>query len=760
MRKSSLQALAFAGSALAQFAAGATVYAQDAASASQEQPQGLQDIVVTAQKRAENLQSVPISVTAVGSAALDNLQATSLQALQGAVPNIQINNFSNTPNTAVYTIRGIGVVEPDPYAGNTVSIVVDGVPQYFSMGALLDIYDVDRIEILRGPQGTLFGANTTGGVVNVINGQPEMDALSGRVEGSYGNYRRIDGKATFNLPIVGDSLAARVSMMHTQREGYVTNVVDGSDMGRRDITAVRGKLRGVSGNFDATLGVEYVRARNGAPVVVSGSLPGEATYVAPGTDGMYQQPCTVAGQPCSAPDKYYSANNSVPDSSQMDTFFTTLTMNLSDTAIGDITSITGYKHFKLKEYTDQDGTPLFLDDTRRKTSGWQFSQELRTNIEFNDAVRLLVGGFYMKTHYDHSQNFRIQFAAPGLLQINTQDQDNYSLSGFAQLYADLTESLRLQAGVRYSHEHTHMIADTQNSINLSGMTDFDGTDNVSLGGFIADKAKSWNNVGFKLGLDYKVTDTALLYGYWARGFKSGGFVGRISTPVDVGPYGPEHVDTIEGGLKADFLDRRLRTNLAVFYTNYRDIQIAQTYFLTDENGNQVNSTTIQNAGKAEIKGFELEVTALPVDGLTLSGSLAYLDAKYKQFDFYNGTLGATEDLSGYRLQNAPKWAASASITYAFAIAGGKMTANAGYNYTASKFLNAINDTPRSRIQPTHVVNGSIDWSPANSGFTIGAYANNLFDKRYLASVFDAPGTIGLVNYAPPREYGVTARFEW
>ncbi len=756
MRNFTLKAMALAGAAIAPAILIGAAQAQDSGTSQS----GLQEIVVTAQKRAENLQSVPISVTAVSSDAINNMQATSLQALQGSVPNIQINNFSNTPNTAVYTIRGIGVVEPDPYAGNTVSIVVDGVPQFFSMGALLDVYDVDRIEILRGPQGTLFGANTTGGVVNVLNGVPELNDLSGKIEASYGNYDRFDAKATFNLPIVADAVAARVSFLHTQRDGYVTNVVDGSDMGHRNITGVRGKLRGVSGNFDATLGVEYVRARNGAPVVVSGSLPGEATYVTPGTQGMYQQPCNVPGQPCKAPDKYYSANDSVPDLSRMDTFFTTLTMNLSDTAIGDITSITGYKHFKLHEFTDQDGTPLFLDDTRRDTSGWQFSQELRTNIQFNDAVRLLVGGFYMKTHYDHSQNFRIQFAAPGLLQINTQDQDNYSLSGFAQLYADLTEKLRFQAGIRYAYERTHMIADTQNSVNLSGMTDFDGTGNTSLGGFTADKAKSWNNVGFKAGLDYKLADNTLLYGYWARGFKSGGFVGRISQPIDVGPYNPEHVDTIEGGFKADFLDRRVRTNLAVFYTNYRDIQIAQTYFLTDTNGNRVNSTTIQNAGKAEIKGFELEVSALPAEGLTLHGSLAYLDAKYKKFDFFDGNLNSTVDLSGYRLQNAPKWAASASLDYAFPVAGGQMQANASYNYTASKYLNAINDTARALIQRTHVVNAALSWSPDGSGITVGGYANNLLDKRYLASVFDAPGTIGLVNYAPPREYGVTLRYEW
>src|SRR5579863_8245744 len=135
----------------------------------------LSDIIVTAQKRSESLQNVPISVTAVTGAAIADREALTLQSLQGTVPNVGINNFSNTPQNAVFTIRGMGVIEPDPYAGNTVSIVVDGIPQYFAMGALLQLYDIDRIEILRGPQGTLFGANTTGGVISVITKQPTGD---------------------------------------------------------------------------------------------------------------------------------------------------------------------------------------------------------------------------------------------------------------------------------------------------------------------------------------------------------------------------------------------------------------------------------------------------------------------------------------------------------------------------------------------------------------------------------------------------------
>jgi iron complex outermembrane recepter protein len=738
---------------------------------------GLQEIVVTAQKRAENLQDVPIAVSAVTGQAIADMHAVTLQGLQGTTPNIQINNFSNTPQTAVFTIRGIGIIEPDPYAGNTVSIVYDGVPQYFSMGALLDLYDIDRVEILRGPQGTLFGANTTGGVVNVVTAQPTGE-FGGKFEASYGNWDHLTLSGTVDFPIVPDLLAGKITVSHDRREGWVTNVVDGSDMGKRNVTVFRGYLKySPSSDFDATLIGEYARARNGSPVVVAGDLPGEAEFVPPGFRNMYVSPCLPAGTRCDAPDKYLSANDSVPDRSDMDTYRATLTVNLRNTGIGDITSITGYKYFKLFEFTDQDGTPIFLIDTRRQTKGWQFSQELRTSIDINDSINLLLGGFFLKTHYDHFQQLRIDFAGgvtydpatdtvtkgfPGLFQLNLQDQDNWSASVFAQSYIDLTDRLRLQMGVRYSHENTAMLASLATSFAPGGVTTFDGTapdgtpntPNPAASAFPPKRTEIWDNLGWKIGLDYKVTDDLLVYGYWARGFKSGGFTGRISIPEDLGPYEPEKVDTFEAGVKADFLDRRLRTNLAAFYTNYRDMQLSQINF-QGSGANLRQGNTIINAASSRLKGVEFEATAVPFEGLTLTGSIAYLSAKYKNFPFLTPS-GTIVDLSGERLQNAPKWTGSAGATYTIPVGDGAIRANVLYSYTSEKLLTSIVDVPRARIQPTHIVNGNLDWTFMER-FTIGVWGRNLFDNRYIASVFDSPGTLGLVNYAPPREYGVSAK---
>ena len=747
---------------------------------------GLQEIVVTAQKRSENLQNVPISVTAIGGNQISQLHASTLQGLNGTVPNIQLNNFSNTPNSAVISIRGIGVVEPDPYAGNTVSIVYDGVPQFFSMGALVDLYDIQRVEVLRGPQGTLFGANTTGGVVNIVTAQPTGE-WGGQFEASYGNYNHMLAAGSFDMPVVKDLLAAKFTFSHDQRDGFFTNVVGGGDAGRKNTTIMRGYLKLTpASNFDATLIGEYDVGRNGAPAFQIGASPaevgptpnpndGDATqfypaeslYLPPDVKG-YDNPCPSRFTQCRSTGKLRTANNSVPDTSNLDTYRATLTMNWRETPIGDITSITGYKYFRVFEFTDQDQGVLFLADTKRKTTGWQFSQELRTSAKITDAINIVAGGFYLKDHYHHYQDFRIQFAAPGLLQVNTQDQDNYSISGFAQAYAQVTDRLKLQAGVRYTHERTSMLASTDTSLNLSGTTDYLGTGNIPLGSVAPPRGtKSWNNVGWKFGADYKLAQSILGYASWARGFKSGGFTGRIGIAQDLGPYNPEKVDTYEVGLKTDLLDRHLRFNLGGFYTNYRNLQIAQIYFISDPvTGLPVQGNTILNAGKATIKGFEAEATALPFEHLTLTGSLAYLDAKYKRFLYVNpftvdaaNPTGVPQDLKGNPLQNSPKWAATAGFTYDIPIGENKVQLHLLYAYTASKYLSSINNSPRSKIQPTHMLDGNLDFI-TTARFQVGLWGRNLLDKRYIQSVFDNFGYAGLVSYQNPREFGVDAKFQF
>jgi len=219
------------------------------------------------------------------------------------------------------------------------------------------------------------------------------------------------------------------------------------------------------------------------------------------------------------------------------------------------------------------------------------------------------------------------------------------------------------------------------------------------------------------------------------------------------PYNPEKVDTFELGLKADFLDRRLRTNLAMFYTNYRDMQVAQIYY---DSATQVQGNRILNAAKSQIKGFELEVQALPTQGLTLRGSLAYLDTQYKDFLYFDPVAATNTQLKGAALQNAPKWQATLGVNYSHELAGGsRIIADASWQYTSKKYYTAILNTPRSTVQPMSYIDANLTWRSANDGYSIGLWGKNLADKRYISTVYDSPGYMGLVGYAPPRQYGVS-----
>jgi iron complex outermembrane receptor protein len=700
---------------------------------------GLEEIVVTAQKQAQSQQDVPISVTAITGDSLAAARVANVADLSNSIPNVQINTFSNSPDSAVFTIRGVGVNDADPYVGTTVSVVVDGVVVGVNTAALLSLFDIDRVEVLRGPQGTLFGANTTGGVINVVTKQPTGE-LGGEFEAVYGNYNHLELNAALNFPIT-DNLAGKISVLHNSMDGYFRNYADNRRIGERDITSLRGYLKYQQGKYDATLIGEYVRSRNGSQTGVIIAGPGELFY--------------VPGETTRPFDFKRGLNYDQPDSNDRDTYAVTLTQNLS-TGIGTFTSITSYRDYDNDLYSDDDATTRVLLQTHRRVKHHQFSQELRDLVDITDSTRLIIGGYYFRQKYTLDQQGKLDGFSPGLGQPQTQAQTNWSISGFAQLYQDITPELRLQAGIRYSHEKTTAVSTTANTFNPGGVATFD--DPIIPGSLIvASGRKSWNNVGWKVGLDYKVTPDVMLYGYYARGFKSGGFTGRIAIAQDIGPYNPEKLDTIEAGFKADLLDRRLRVNLAAFYNFYNDMQVVQN--ITYPSG--ANSASIANAGKAETRGFELEVTAAPVQGLTLTGSLAYLDAKYKEYDtqILDPSTGGLVPISyaGNRLMNAPKWNAAFGFNWQAALGNGTLTTTGQYSYTSAKFTSYTN-LPVERVGPVDLVNASVNWGPDDAGWKIGLYGRNLFNEKYFNQKLSLAGIGTLASLGAPREYGVTFRF--
>jgi iron complex outermembrane receptor protein len=738
----------------------------------------IEEVMVTSQKRVENVQTVPIAVTPITGRALDDMHAVDLYSLQGYLPNVQLQQFSNTPNGTVFHIRGMGIIEPDPYAGTTVTVVKDGIPQFFNMTSALDLFDIERIEVLRGPQGTLFGANSTGGVINVVTAQPTGE-LGGKAEVTMGNMNRLDIKGAIDFPIT-DSLAGKVSFYHHGRDGFHRSITTGKDMGERDVTSLRTYLKhDKGGDFDATLIYEYLRSRNGAPIVIHGTLAGEAEYMAPGTMfpgaalPMNQGPCTPGNMCRATKESYFADNSHQTDISNMDAHSMTLTMNW-DTSIGEITSITGYKRFSLSENTDQDGTPALLSDTHRITRGWQFTQELRDAIQVSDRLDVIAGVFFITDAYDHVQNYRVEFAVPGYLQRTAHQQDNWQASVFLQGYYQITEKLRAQAGVRFAHEKTKMGIQVTNWLTPDGslINPWTGFSPDTLRAipettgfsvpFFGDESglesESWDNFGAKVGFDYQFNDDIFAFVYYARGFKSGGFVGRRSFPSQLESFDEETVDTVEIGFKSDLFDNRLRVNVAVFHNWYDQLQLPQIIFVQTAVGTTVNDNAIINAATAKTKGFEVEVTAMPMDGLTVNLSVGYLSAKYSDFPYQTG--GTIVQLGGTDLQNAPEWTIMAGFDHVFRVGKGDARIGATYRYVDEKFNTSLLNTPRATIQATSIIDANLDWTPEDGSWTIGLWARNLTDNRYVASVFDAPGVIGLANLSNPREWGLTFKIDW
>lgn len=788
-------------------AGGSVAMAQD--DGAQASRGAIDEVTVTSQKKEQSIQSVPVSVSAVTGDRLQSMGAMTIEALRGYIPNVQIQQFSNTPHGSVFSIRGMGVIEPDPYGGTTVVVVQDEVPQFFNMISLLDIYDIDRIEVLRGPQGTLFGANSTGGVIQAITKRPDLDEFGGNVKVGYGNYSRVDIQGALNIPIIEGVFAARLAFTHMERDGYLTNVSNGRSAGDKDRSAARlSLLWDGGGDLDVTLIGEYSIHDDGAPASVNGAVPltvgvdglgqptpavgawanaalgcqqgapclpgqlwGEGLFVPEGHQLVdqalpaYASPCLPAGTRCKAPDKYFTGiGPDTPDLSDMDVYALTLQVNW-DSPIGEISSVTAYKDFRLHEFSDQDYTHLHGDSTERRTEGWQFSQEIRDTFSPFEGMETMIGVLLAQYNWNHFQDFRIQFSLPGLRQLTQNVWQTEVASVFMHSFYEVTERFRLQGGVRFNYEKTKADVQIPFFLDLNGEAQYQGhianrtpgPNEIFLFEVNANDQESWSELAGKFGAEFDLSEDALLYGYYAHGFKSGGFTGRIGVPQDLGPYNPETVDTIEFGAKTDWFDNRLRFNVAFFYNWYKDIQLAEIFFEL-VNGVQINRNTILNGAGAATKGIEVEIIAVPVDWLTLNAALGYLDAKFTEFDTFSPVAGAVVDNKGNQLQNAPEWTANLGFVANFMVGNAlELTINGQYKYVSKKFNTSLFNTPRSEIQPTHIVDLNVDIGPPDGQWTLGIWARNLFDERYIDSVFDAPGVFALVNYQDPRTYGVNVK---
>jgi len=697
---------------------------------------GLEEIVVTAQKQEENIQTVPFSVSAVTGQSLERFQYKDLKDLNGAIPNVEFTQITNVALNLAPTIRGVGITNnPDPYTGTEVAVVIDGVVQGTRLLGLSDQFDVERIEVLRGPQGTLFGADTLGGVVNVITRPPTGEfGAYGTV--TAGNYNEFNVAAAVNFPLVDDKLAGKISVSHRGRDGFYTNIQDGTDLMWVDSTKARGYLLFTPNeDLKATLTVGADRIRNGADVAANVSRPGEVFWREGIDTGVHWDLYTDSPHINNADLELYSLNVDW------------------NSPLGQITSITNYTSFDAFNIQDVDELPEFLLNAGRDLKSYQWSEELRSSFQPTESINAIVGLFYMKLHHDINTITLLDGLAPGVFTEQHVRSDEDTMAVFGQMYWNMTEQWRLGLGLRMTRIDKEL--SSQNVTHyLEGMHPYHYRENLQnsevLGGFTASADDSWTEPGGKISIDYQVNPDVMLYAYYARGFKSGGFNGRITDPLDIGPYDPEYIDSYEIGMRSDWLDKRLRANLALFYSKWDNMQVPQSVFRGDP---PQASSTILNAASATSKGAELELDAVPIDGLNLRFTVGYLDAAYDKFS------DAGVDYSGRPTPYSPEWTGSLTGSYEFKLASGSVTPSVQWNYIDERWA-AFTQYPAEHLDAYSVVNANLNYQPDNEHWSVALWATNLLNEEYVISSLTVPPLFSFASFGAPRQYGVDFKFDF
>ncbi len=818
----------------------APAFAQDQAQA-EDSGGGIAQIVVTAQKRAENVQDVPIAISAFSADALQERAVGSVAGLSNISPNVTLDAgtpFSGSSAVLSAYIRGIGA---NDFAFNIdpgVGVYLDGVYLARSVGANQDLPDVERIEVLKGPQGTLFGRNTIGGAISIVTHDPG-DEFRFKGDITTGRFGLVQTRGTADLPLT-DGLAASVSFATKNRDGYVkrvafpgannfastpitnykaagyNNIGYGSEGGDNSWN-LRGKLRydnksnlrvTVSGDYSnidqsqlantlikttpAVFAGTYNCAIQGVVVGDCGGGPPSFAYIGGigGLNSIFDNP-TVFGVNADA----NPANNRLPYddrfvSKDIDVSYAngnnysklktyggsgTIEFDLSDTMM--VKSITAYRELHWNAGMDLDGSPLNFLHTSFTMNQWQFSQELQLNGSAMDKkLNYVLGAYFFKEAGDLHDYVTF---AEGLLQVdgpNDLSTKNYAF--FGQIDYRPTEQFGITIGGRYTKENktfegfqSDANGLTYKILNQIGVPQCASINPISdacriAAGFpnqgqplryyvAGTQRKSFSDFSPKIGLQYHPTEDAMLYASWSKGYKTGGWTTRLSNPLPTAPdFNEEKATTWEVGVKSMLLDRRLQINAAAFLTDYKGIQL---------NFQQGVSPTIQNAGDARIKGFELEMVAAPADGFTITASAGYIDAYYTNVLAPAQVAPSPFQLGvqrGSDLPKAPEWKFNVAPRYEVAVGNGKIVMLADWTHTTGM----RNDTEGTilLLRPTtDIVNASVQYQAPDKQWNLTVGGTNITNERYLITgqAQIAGGQI-YGTYSRPAEWYVRLGFEF
>lgn len=725
---------------------------------------GLEDIVVTATRSETVLQQTPIAITAFSSQALSDKSIRTLQDVATYTPNLSLSARAGSGGAGgSIAIRGMGVDAVDSSAA--VGTYIDDVYFASGRGNILGLLDVSRIEVLRGPQGTLFGRNTIAGAIQYVTQDPTQE-LGGYVSGAIGNLKRTDIEGALNYP-VSDTVAFRIAAKYNKRDGYVKDDFTGQNRGSDKSIGARMKMRWTpTDSLTVDLKGEYMYGRtNGHAVLVDSVNP----------NAQFPALAQAFGETGQLNDSYISSNFHPGDYESAgfnaDDFFKIrayTAQGIIKYYLNDhltLKSITAWSWYKTRLAWDGDLTPLsILAVTPAGANTDVFTQELQLQGNaIDNRLNFTLGAYYYDSDYTQNPGLGVQIGlAPVRRPYGNPVLKQEALAGYAQASFKITDMLTATAGLRYSHE--------RNTAYLLGVTSPGSA-----------TFKDWSP---HFGLDLQLTPDILFYAKASKGFRAGGFtpaLALISTQYPSGnrPFNPETAWTYEVGARMEFFDKRVRINPTVFLTDWKNIQ----FNAIDVVGNTPVPVT-KNAGDARIKGFELETQFAATDRLTLSGSLSLLDSHYTRVEALYHTIFPTgwtvlsvppfiipnsvavvPDLTiNTALPQAPKVKYTIGARYVLPIANGsKLTANVNYSWT-DKQRSAVMLTGGVNMPSFGLLNARLEYTLPNDGFTIAVYGRNLTNEYYLigGQDFAAGYTSGARELDPglPREFGVEARLNF
>ena len=724
----------------------------DAASAADTpapQTAQLEEITVTARKHEESLQTVPQSVTAITADEVAGKSMNGLSDIGQSVPNFDFGLSGPTGRGAgaIY-IRGVGQLDTTTNFDPGVGVYIDGVYLGRTEANDLDMLDIDRVEILRGPQGTLFGRNSEGGAVNVITKQPDPNAFSGWLQATFGSFDRADVMGGLNIPVVADKMAVKVTAERLYNEGYGTRT-DGERTGGNDSWAARVQiLVKPTDEFSAEITLDGKTFDETGPVEKLVDV----------NTGLSIVQALNAFTPQKYDDRWltgddFESNATGPNLNRGSAWGAALTLNY-DAGWADLKSITAIRGLSMIDGQDPDNSPATILDYYISTRQNQISQELQaTGKGFDNRLDWVVGGYYFyESASQPIQAVLLPALVPGcgacFVQESAISTESYAVYG--QGNYNITDALRLTAGLRVTYDNK--TADWGQFTYPGGVAEYT----------VPRQQDDWTDASPRVGFDYQWTPDIMTYVSVSRGYKSGGYNTTTAPGLANPRFNPESVWNYEIGLRSDLFDRHVRLNATAFYADYSDQQMQIQGATVGPNNTLVPFNVTDNVPKSRIIGGEGELTIVPTAGLTLTSGLGLAFTKYTQLPtdaFWRASnLVTTNDQFPY----TPEVSFTQSIEYSAPVTETLIaTGRVDYAYKSEIYYDLPN-TPQIRQPAYSLVNLRLTLEHEPSQVSVSAFATNLTDTHYFTAGLPYYNSLGFnaVDMAPPREFGVSLRWRF